>query len=42
MKLLFQEQGLQKVCRDLVTMATHHKMERTLVVLAQEWEVEVR
>lgn len=34
--------GAAKIWRDLVTMTTHHKIGRTLVILAQEWEVEVQ
>ena len=40
-KLLLQEQGLQKV-RSLMMKTTHHKIGQTLVILAQEWEVEVQ
>ena len=40
-KLLLQEQGLQKV-RHLMIKTIHHKIGWTLVILAQEWEVEVQ
>lgn len=40
-KLLLQEQGLQKV-RSLMMKTTHHKIGQTLVILAQEWEVEAQ